>query len=102
MTGSAYLVCACRIAASIVQIGIRCETLSFCKFTKIRCDVWFEIEVPRTSTTKHRGVNDGAPHNWVPKHIQCAEHGRIYDYQDKYRHHEMARPRFMRGKTVRD
>jgi hypothetical protein len=38
----------------------------------------------------------------VPKHIQSAERGRIHECQNKYRHHEMARPRFARGKTVRD
>ena len=76
--------------------------LSPSEFAKILSDVWFEVEVPGTRTTKQRGVNDGTPHNRVPKYIQCAERGRIHDYQHKYRHHEMARPRFARGKTVRD
>src|SRR5215212_1380965 len=71
------------------------------EFAKIVSDVWFEVEVPAACAPKPRGVNDGAPHNRVPKHIQCAERGRIHDYQHKYRHHEMARPRFARGETVR-
>ena len=72
------------------------------EFAKILSDVWFEVKVPRTGATKQRGVNDGMPHNCVPKHVQRAERRRIHDYQHEYRHHEMARPCFARGKTVRD
>src|SRR5262249_39589100 len=66
-------------------IGILCDTSSVCEFTKIRSDVWFEIEVPRSGTTEEGGVHDGAPHDGVPKHVQCAEHGCIGDYQPAYR-----------------
>src|SRR5437762_12397105 len=77
-------------------------TLLPCDFAKILSDVWFEVEVPRARTTEQRGVNDGAPHNRVLQYIECAERGRIHNYQQEYRHHDVARPWFARGKTVRD
>src|SRR5215217_869602 len=76
--------------------------LSRSDLTKILSNIWFEVKVPHTRTAKQKSVNDCSPHDRVLEHIECAERGRIHDYQHKYRHYEMTRPSFPRDKTVRD
>ena len=78
------------------------KCLSAHEFAKIPGDVWFKVEVPRGNTTEDGGVNNCPPHDGMPKHVRCPERGRIRDYQNENRHHEMTRPRSASAKAAGD
>src|SRR5204863_6858274 len=79
---------------------IRAKPLLRREFAKIRSHVWFEVEIQGGNATEEGCVNNRAPHDGVPKHVQCTESGCVHNDQNEDRHNKMTRVGFAPGKRV--